>query len=174
MKSFGKKVISMALAIMSVCAIGTSVSASADEYAPLPPAIMAVLRGDVTADGEIDIEDLGRMQQYVAGWGLTRPYFYIEAADMNGDGKVNKADETILGYQICGHVFGDVNGDGKVTKNDQTRLARYLSGWNVRINKEMSDMNGDRRINIEDLLLFQRKYSNGFFKDQSCTIICDE
>lgn len=52
---------------------------------------------------------------------------------------------------------GDVNGDGKVNAADDILLQRHLAGWEVDIDKEAADLNGDGKINAADEILLQRK-----------------
>lgn len=57
---------------------------------------------------------------------------------------------------IDGGVPGDVNGDGKVTKADLLRLQKYLAKWKVDINEAAADCNGDGKISKADLLRLQK------------------
>ena len=56
---------------------------------------------------------------------------------------------------------GDLNGDGKVTKADLLRLQKYLAGWDVEIDEAAADCNGDGKITKADLLRLQ-KYLAGW------------
>ena len=59
--------------------------------------------GDVDGDDDVNLKDLVKLAQYVAGWeGL-------------------EVDENAL----------DVDGDGDVDLDDVNRLAKYLAGWDV-------------------------------------------
>ena len=49
------------------------------------------------------------------------------------------------------NIKGDVNGDGKVDNNDMTLLKEYIVGKTTSINKSNADVNGDGNINIVDL-----------------------
>ena len=60
------------------------------------------LPGDINGDGSVNLQDLGRLMQYVNGWDVE--------IDLNAV---------------------DVNGDGKVNNRDYALLQRYLNGWNV-------------------------------------------
>lgn len=47
-------------------------------------------------------------------------------------------------------MYGDVNGDGKIDSIDSSLLGQYLAGWNVEINKQNADVNGDGKIDSFD------------------------
>lgn len=58
------------------------------------------------------------------------------SGDVNRDGKVDKADKTLLVRYLAGAaeedidlMAADVNGDGKVNNLDRAILTRYLAGW---------------------------------------------
>ena len=54
------------------------------------------------------------------------------------------------------HVPGDINGDGKTNNKDLSLLFQYLSGWDVEVVEAALDINGDGKNNNKDLsLLFQ-------------------
>ncbi|RXE57891.1 dockerin type I domain-containing protein [Acetivibrio mesophilus] len=60
----------------------------------------------------------------------------VKPGDVNGDGKVNSTDCTLLKRYILliiedfptanGHIAADVNGDGKINSTDYTMLKRYI------------------------------------------------
>ena len=55
-----------------------------------------------------------------------------------------------------GNLPGDINGNGKVNNQDLTVLFQYLSGWDVPVNENALDVNGDGKVNNQDLtILFQ-------------------
>ncbi len=59
--------------------------------------------------------------------------------------------------QLCGYGQttarkGDTNGDGAVDGRDLLRLARYLAGNGVTVDKEASDLNGDGKVDGRDVL----------------------
>lgn len=66
--------------------------------------IIDYLPGDVNNDGKVNNKDLGLLQQYLNGWGVS----------------VNKAG-------------ADVTGDGKVNNKDLGLLQQYLNGWKVEL-----------------------------------------
>ena len=70
-------------------------------------AVVIYRYGDVTGDGEIDTEDIARMQQKISEWRVS--YVYPETADLDGDGERDT--------------------------RDLARLQQYISGWNVTLGK---------------------------------------
>ena len=70
-------------------------------------AVVICRYGDVTGDGEIDTEDIARMQQKISEWRVS--YVYPETADLDGDGERDT--------------------------RDLARLQQYISGWNVTLGK---------------------------------------
>ena len=50
-------------------------------------------------------------------------------------------------------IPGDVNGDGKVNVKDITLLAQYLAEWDVSIDSNAADVNADGKINVKDITL---------------------
>ena len=53
-------------------------------------------------------------------------------------------------------LYGDVDGNGKVEKADATRLTQYLAGWSVGISKVGSDVNKDGKTDGKDVVLIRR------------------
>lgn len=59
--------------------------------------------------------------------------------DLNGDGKVNQHDRTVLSRHLAGwdsyekdtfnYFAADLNGDGKVNQHDRTILSRFIAKW---------------------------------------------
>lgn len=60
--------------------------------------------GDINNDGKVNLRDVIRLNQYVAGWNVT-----VDSGST------------------------DVNGDGKTNLRDVIRLNQYVAGWNVSI-----------------------------------------
>ncbi len=59
-----------------------------------------------------------------------------KAGDINGDGKINLSDVSLLAQNVAGWQglklvknALDVNGDGKETLSDVSHLAQYVAGW---------------------------------------------
>ena len=53
-------------------------------------------------------------------------------------------------------IIGDVNADGTVTVSDAVSLIKWLSGADVKINTENSDLISDGKINVFDLVALKR------------------
>ena len=68
------------------------------------PPTPALISGDVTGDGNVNVRDLGRLQQYLNGW----------------DVELDPA-------------AADVTGDGTLNVRDLGRLQQYLNGWDVEL-----------------------------------------
>ena len=65
----------------------------------------------------------------------------------------------------CGDEFtmGDVNGDGRINGTDVTLLRRYITGgYGVQINIITADINGDGRINGTDVTFLRRYIAGGY------------
>ena len=58
------------------------------------------------------------------------------------------------------HVPGDINGDGKTNNKDLSVLFQYLSGWDVEVVESALDVNGDGKKNNKDLTLLFQYLSN--------------
>ena len=48
-------------------------------------------------------------------------------------------------------LAGDINGDGAVNDLDVELLIKYLTDWNVTVNRDSLDINGDGKINNKDV-----------------------
>ncbi len=57
-------------------------------------------------------------------------------------------------------IKGDVNSDGILNSADAVILKKYLLGENVEINMEASDLYGDEKINIFDLMVMKRIWTD--------------
>ena len=53
-------------------------------------------------------------------------------------------------------TYGDLNGDGKINGADSTLLQQYLAEWTVTVNQAAADVNGDGTINGADSTLLQQ------------------
>lgn len=63
------------------------------------------------------------------------------------------SEEDYISTEEDSYILGDVNKDGKVNMKDYSSLQRYLSGWEVDIDKKAADINGDGEINTSDYSL---------------------
>jgi len=64
-------------------------------------------------------------------------------------------------WQEGGAPKGDVNGDGEVNIMDVIRLLKFVSGWDVGIEKNASDVTGDGEVSIMDVIRLL-KYVSGW------------
>ncbi len=65
--------------------------------------------------------------------------------------------------KIIDYTPGDVNGDGRVNGTDITLIRRYIAGgYNVKITEAVADINGDGRINGTDVSLIRRYLAGGY------------
>ena len=60
-------------------------------------------------------------------------------------------------YELLDGIMGDANCDGKVTMKDYSDLQKYLSGWDVSIDKGAADLNGDGKVTMKDYAKLQRR-----------------
>jgi Cohesin domain. len=58
-----------------------------------------------------------------------------------------------VGEQI---MYGDVNGDGKVDTKDITLLRQYVADWDVTIDLDAADVNGDGKVDTKDITLLRQ------------------
>ena len=58
-------------------------------------------------------------------------------------------------------VYGDVNGDGRINNKDLSLLMQYVNGWVVEIDVTVADVNADGLINNKDFSLLMQ-YINGW------------
>jgi hypothetical protein len=77
---------------------------------------------------------------------------YIDGEDVNYDADFNSLNLTYVNGEIMvsNHIAGDINGDGKVNNQDGTLLIRYLAGWNVNVDESALGINGDGKVNNQD------------------------
>ena len=60
-------------------------------------------------------------------------------------------------------IAGDLNGDGKVNLKDVTILRRYIAGgWGIELDETTADLNGDGKINLKDVTLLRRFIAGGW------------
>lgn len=59
-----------------------------------------IVTGDMDGDGLTSATDLTLLQQYYRGYAVT--IAYPAAADLNGDGKMTRADAMVLARQFAG------------------------------------------------------------------------
>lgn len=59
---------------------------------------------------------------------------------------------TVIVQDDNAYLYGDVNADGHVDGRDLLRLARYIAGQDVVIDKRATDVNGDGNVDGRDVL----------------------
>ena len=119
--------------------------------------------GDVNGNGKVNMLDAVDLIRYLSGAtdGLTNK----DNADLNKDGKITDDDLMLLIKKIKsnGTAVGDVNDDGKLTDDDVKLLKTKIGGRAVvKINEKQADVNGDTRINLQDVSALETvlKYLN--------------
>ncbi len=79
----------------------------------------------------------------------TTPGFTVETCSV--------CNETIISnYTASFYLIGDINNDGSINNNDSVYLASYLGGMSLPVTSVACDINGDRSIDIYDLILLRR------------------
>ena len=53
-------------------------------------------------------------------------------------------------------MWGDVNGDGRTNVGDATMLQKYIASMNVNIILERTDINGDGKVSVSDATYIQK------------------
>jgi len=79
----------------------------------------------------------------------TTPGFTVETCSV--------CNETIISNYVASfYLVGDINNDGKINADDTASLSKYIGGVSFAVNELSCDINGDRKIDIYDLILLQR------------------
>ena len=110
--------------------------------------------GDINNDGEVTIEDVEAVQQYI---GEVIDSINELIADVNGDGNITSDDtHTLLLYLIGNnkvsigdyiridgitYLLGDANNDNEVTYADVQFIGDYIAELNNSINELVADVN---------------------------------
>ena len=88
---------------------------------------------------------------------------------MNGDHytlRLHNGTVTLKEEEVPSILYGDVNGDGKINLTDVTMLKRYWSNYNQATGTSTikvqpgADCNGDGKINLTDVTMLKRYWSN--------------
>lgn len=156
-----KKMCCVALAA-SVLATGSAMfTANANE-------LDSHMLGDVNFDGEINVEDVAALNDYV-----NEQYkpdctdaVFAQAADLNGDGKVDYSDLNVFidEYIKRKREVGDANLNGVIDVNDATCVQQYLTGGINDFNMSnflCADFNTDGQISVNDVTYIQNYISHG-------------
>ena len=56
-------------------------------------------------------------------------------------------------------IKGDINGDGKLSRADLTRLNKYFAGWDVEIDETAADVTGDGKVSRADLTRLNKYFA---------------
>ncbi len=113
-----------------------------------------MLKGDVNNDGILNEADVELLNSAVRKLIIFKPD-QEAAGDFDNNGKITRNDVNTLRAFLTKTVKGDANRDGKLTVDDakvimdEITCRLHLSGKNF----ENADLNGDRKIDIDDLLL---------------------
>ena len=79
----------------------------------------------------------------------TTPGFTVETCSV--------CNETVISNYVASfYLIGDIDNDGKINATDAAYLAKYLGGKTFDVNKLSCDINGDKEINLYDLILLKR------------------
>ena len=113
---------------------------------------------------------LGVPEAYIIEHGFhTNPddFSCIQDEDIMNEAAEAEAEQIALNYGLKKIAIpGDVNGDGKVNAADDILLQRYLAGWDVPIDEKAADVNGDGKVNAADDILLQRKLAGWDIPDK--------
>lgn len=88
---------------------------------------------------------------------------YVQEDLSNSD--LNLVDVAVVNgtVTIIDYTPGDVNGDGRINGTDITLIRRFIAGgYDVDIIEEAADINGDGRINGTDVTLIRRYIAGGY------------
>ena len=82
----------------------------------------------------------------------------MDNADMNDDGKISLLDVGKVQNLVneLNPDMGDVNDDGVIDQKDAEAIKLYRLGYDVKINMDKADMNGDGKITISDVSQVQQ------------------
>ena len=121
-----------------------------------------VILGDINGDGNITLEDLNDLKEYMENPDSNiAPLMAV--ADINKDGVLNAEDidalRGILASNNVSYQRGDINKDGELNSSDVVYLERYLANWDgysiSDSDKNLADMNSDGTINDADLQILK-------------------
>ena len=121
---------------------------------PDPPK-KEILKGDVNGDGKVTQADVYTLNQYYVG---NTTNIDMDNADMNDDGRISLTDIDRV-QNLVNKLYpdmGDVNDDGVINQKDAEAIKSYRMGYNVKINMDKADMDGDGEITMADISRVQQ------------------
>ena len=126
-----------------------------DEIDEPDPPPKQILKGDVNGDGKVTQADVYTLDQYYVG---NTKDINMDNADMNDDGKISLIDIDKVQNLVneLNPDMGDVNDDGVIDQKDAEAIKLYRLGYDVKINMDKADMNGDGKITISDVSQVQQ------------------
>lgn len=113
-----------------------------EKYALVKPSLWQDKSGKfISLDHSIKLGANGITLSEYYGETPVSPSTEMTAGDVNKDGRINIFDLSLAKYMLCNEARGtilaaspeDVNGDGTFNSADILRLAKYLSGMNVKL-----------------------------------------
>ena len=113
-----------------------------------------------TKDGVFATLTFQVSEEAVKGRSYTITAVYDPDEIYNGQDE-NVAFEVTEGkFVVYNCIAGDIDGNGKVNMRDLTVLQRYYSGWNDQVvNTPAMDVNGDGKCNSRDVTTLQRHFA---------------
>lgn len=134
--------------------------------------------GDVTLDGNIDIDDSIKINSYL-NRNTTLTGQQLKNADVNADGRVDGTDTFLLSNLYLGNIentlptepinyytlYGDINEDGTITQDDINLLNEHLLGTSLLITEQSiknADVNGDGTIDVFDKYILSKMIKRGY------------
>ncbi len=148
-----KKIISI---IMLIVILGISFITTNTYAADVKPGGYEV--GDINGDGKINVTDVVILRAHLLKSKVLTETLKLARADFDFDGKVNNRDFNLLNKYVKGTLkVGDLNGDGKINVTDISILAHRVNVDKNHIYqsrmKKFADIDGNGKINSDDVTL---------------------
>lgn len=127
------------------------------------------LSTDYTEDGVFATLTFLVSEEVAKGRSYTITAVYDPDEIYNGQDENVTFEVTEGKFVVYDCVAGDIDGNGKVNMRDLTVLQRYYSGWNDQVvNTPVMDVNGDGKTNSRDVTTLQRHFA-GWEVTLNCT-----